>query len=109
MKYLQTETTEPGPFLGKTGACQTAQNGLMLKLQSHRHPRVLSIRVGKNFLCLISINSPTRFARSGITLKNNNEQGFAMRVTKELRQLKAAAKAFACVFDDYLLKSYVYF
>ena len=34
--------------------------------QSYRHPRVLSIRVGEIFLCLISINSPTRFARSGI-------------------------------------------
>ena len=30
MKYLQTETTERGPFFGKTGACQTAQNGPML-------------------------------------------------------------------------------
>ena len=34
--------------------------------QSHRHPRVLSIRVGEIFLCLISINSPTRFAHRGI-------------------------------------------
>jgi hypothetical protein len=25
MKYLKTETTEKGPFLGKTGALQTAQ------------------------------------------------------------------------------------
>ena len=30
MKYLQTETPERGPFLGKTGACQMAQNGPML-------------------------------------------------------------------------------
>ena len=32
MKYLQIETTEQGPFLGKTGACQMAQNGPMLKI-----------------------------------------------------------------------------
>ena len=30
MKYLQTEASENGPFLGKTGACQTARNGPML-------------------------------------------------------------------------------
>jgi hypothetical protein len=30
MKYLKTETTEYGPFLGKTGTRQTAQNGQML-------------------------------------------------------------------------------
>jgi hypothetical protein len=30
MKYLKTDTTEKGPFLGKTGARQTAQNGEML-------------------------------------------------------------------------------
>ena len=30
MKYLQTETTEQGPFLGKLGTCQLAQNGPML-------------------------------------------------------------------------------
>ena len=30
-------------------------------------PMVPSIRVGEIFLCLISINSPTRFARRGIT------------------------------------------
>ena len=30
---------------------------------SHRHPRVLILRVGEIFLCLISINSPTCFAR----------------------------------------------
>ena len=35
--------------------------------QSDRHSRVPSIRVGEIFLCLISINSPTRFARRGIT------------------------------------------
>ena len=29
--------------------------------QSHRHPRVPSIRVGEIFLCLILINFPTRF------------------------------------------------
>ena len=51
MKYLQT---------GKPGACQTAQNGPMLKF------------LGQN--CLESnfngghINSPTRFARRGIIL-----------------------------------------
>ena len=36
--------------------------------QSDRHPSVLSIRVGEIFLCLTSINSPTRFACRGITL-----------------------------------------
>ena len=35
--------------------------------QSDRHSRVLSIRVGEIFLCLISINSPTRFARREIS------------------------------------------
>ena len=39
------------------------------KPQSHRHPRVLSIWVGEIFLCLISINSPTRFACRGIKRK----------------------------------------
>ena len=66
-----------GPFV-KTGCCQVTQNrpipkknfcpipwqaaeiigGLLAKeSQSYRHPRVLSIRVGENFSCLISINS----------------------------------------------------
>ena len=39
---------------------------LATESQSNRHPRVLSIRVGEIFLCLILINSPTRFARRGI-------------------------------------------
>ena len=34
--------------------------------QSYRHPRVISILVGEIFLCLISINSSTRFAGRGI-------------------------------------------
>ena len=38
------------------------------ELQSHRHPRVFSIPVGEIFLCLTSINFPTRFARKGINL-----------------------------------------
>ena len=33
--------------------------------QCHRHPRVLSIRVGEIFLCLISLNYFTPFARRG--------------------------------------------
>ena len=40
----------------------------MTESQSHRHPRVLSVRVGEIFLCLISLNSPICFARRG-TLK----------------------------------------
>ena len=36
------------------------------ELQSYKHPRVPSIQVGDIFLCLISINYPTRFARRGI-------------------------------------------
>ena len=36
----------------------------MTELQSYRHP---SIRVSEIFLCLISINSPTRFACRGIS------------------------------------------
>ena len=45
---------------------------LATESQSDRHPRVLSMRVGEIFWCLISINSPTRFARRGIIkmLKN---------------------------------------
>ena len=38
----------------------------MTELQSDRHPRVLSLRVGEIFLCLISIISLIRFARKGI-------------------------------------------
>ena len=34
----------------------------------NRHPRVLSIQVGEIFLCLFSINSPTRFARRRIKI-----------------------------------------
>ena len=36
--------------------------------QSHRHPRALSIQVGEIFLCLISTNSPTRYAHRGIIM-----------------------------------------
>ena len=39
------------------------------ELQSYRHPRVLSIRVGEIFLWEIVINSPTRFACRGIRLR----------------------------------------
>ena len=47
---------------------------------SHRHPRVLSIRVGEIFLCLISINSPTHFDRRGIsTPKSYFFPGFVWR------------------------------
>ena len=49
--------------------------------QVFRHPRVLSIRVGEIFLCLISINSRTRFADRGIflqtgPLQKNNYDNF---------------------------------
>ena len=44
--------------------------------QSDRHPKVLSIRVGEILLCLISINSPTHFARRGI----NFWSGFQRRL-----------------------------
>ena len=44
----------------------------MTEWQSDRHSMVLSIRVGEIFLCLISINSPTRFARRGITSQQVN-------------------------------------
>ena len=61
-----------GPFV-KTGCCQTGKNGSILKIiggllatESQSYSRVLRIQVGENFLCLISINSPTRFARRGI-------------------------------------------
>ena len=47
------------------------QSHRVTELQSDKHPRVLSVRVGEIFLCLISINSPTRFARRGIILKCN--------------------------------------
>ena len=39
--------------------------------ESDRHPRVLSIRVGEIYLCLISINSITRFACREINFKLN--------------------------------------
>ena len=41
--------------------------------QSHRHPRVLSIQMGEIFLCLISKNSPTRFACRGINTSGNSK------------------------------------
>ena len=44
------------------------QSDIVTEWQSDRHPRVLSIRVGEIFLCLISINSPTRFACRGTNL-----------------------------------------
>ena len=37
-----------------------------LFIVTEQHPRVPSIQVGEFFLCLISINYPTRFARRGI-------------------------------------------
>ena len=48
------------------------------EIQSNRHSRVLSIRAGEIFLCLISINSPTGFARRGI-IHNNNFKGFPIQ------------------------------
>ena len=42
------------------------QSHRVTEWQSDKHSRVLSIWVGEIFLCLISINSPTRFARRGI-------------------------------------------
>ena len=45
LKYLQTETTEQGPFLGETGACQMAQNGPMLFL-------MVNITISKLDVCM---------------------------------------------------------
>ena len=60
-----------GPFV-KTGCCKTAQNGPILKIFDQNYLKfmililIILIRVGEIFLCLISINSPARFARRGI-------------------------------------------
>ena len=42
------------------------QSRRVTELKSHRNPTVLRIQVGEIFLCLISINSPNRFACRGI-------------------------------------------
>ena len=47
---------------------QAAEIILATESQSDRHPRVLSIRVGEIFCCLLSINLPTRFACSKVYL-----------------------------------------
>ena len=98
-----------GPFV-KTGCCQTAQKGPILKKiwselfkikirlgsflqkntesQSDRHPRILSIRVGDICLCLISLNFPTRFARRGIILcVKNKHNPFVNPQKKSIRVL----------------------
>ena len=49
--------------------------------QSDRRPRV---QVGEIFLCLISINSPTRFARRGITLFDFIKRSIALLKWREL-------------------------
>ena len=48
------------------------QSDRVTELQSYKHPRVLSIRVGEICLCLISINSPTRLARRGMIFFSSN-------------------------------------
>ena len=56
-----------------------SQSHRVTESQSNRHPRVLSIRVGEKFFCLISINSPTRFARRGIIeIMLRSKQGFLL-------------------------------
>ena len=64
LKYGWTQKNNFGPI-----PCQAAEiiGGLLAtEWQSYRHPKVLSIRVGEIFLCLISINSLICFARRGI-------------------------------------------
>ena len=62
---IRPKNIRPNPIAGSD-----IIGGLLAsELQNDKHPRVPSIRGCENLLCLISINSPTRFARRGIKLQ----------------------------------------
>ena len=81
LKYLQTETTEQGPFLGETGACQMAQNGPMLFL-------MVNITISKLDVCMFYVN-----------ITSGNPKGIAIHLATMLGNLKAnCIMQFACIF-----------